>query len=179
MPISERPYFFKYCKKDEWSEWKEDDCQSRCLTKSKGVIIKRRSCKQRTFNTTKCEGSYYAVDLCDDSNICNIRTTIEEFSNTKCTKFSLILKKNHQNFDNIMKLGWKASYNPKKPSEACTIFCLRVAFTSSRYISPYSELVNFGVNPYFPDGTWCHNENGQNYYCRQHYCLPENYSVKG
>ncbi|XP_067214583.1 A disintegrin and metalloproteinase with thrombospondin motifs adt-2-like isoform X3 [Linepithema humile] len=26
------------------------------------------------------------------------------------------------------------------------------------------------------DGTWCHEKDGQDYYCRQHFCLPESYS---
>jgi hypothetical protein len=28
-------------------------------------------------------------------------------------------------------------------------------------------LNDLGLDPYFPDGTWCHVEESQNYFCRQ------------
>lgn len=34
-----------------------------------------------------------------------------------------------------------------------------------------------GVDPYFPDGTWCHADESQNFYCLQHHCLPENFEI--
>ena len=35
------------------------------------------------------------------------------------------------------------------------------------------ELNDLNIDPYFPDGTWCHNDGQINYYCVQHHCLPE------
>ena len=182
VPIIEPPYIFKYCKEDEWSEWKKDDCQNPCLTKSKGVIIKRRSCKRGSHKTSSCVGPYYAIDLCDDSRICKNRRTIEEFTNTKCTEFSKILKNINEMYLHELKKkpGLQVPYNNKKPWTACTIFCEQkhIPNISSRFYSPYEELLNIHGDPYFPDGTWCHYQDGQNYYCRHHYCLPENYSVE-
>lgn len=36
------------------------------------------------------------------------------------------------------------------------------------------ELNNMpGISTFFPDGTWCHNDGAQNYYCQNHECLPQ------
>jgi len=53
----------------------------------------------------------------------------------------------------------------------CAIFCRRK--DTGSYYTPRIELNDLGVNPYFPDGTWCHNDGISNYYCLQHHCLPE------
>lgn len=55
----------------------------------------------------------------------------------------------------------------------CAIFCRRREGT---YYTPRIELNDLGFDPYFPDGSWCHNENGQDYYCIHHHCLPEVYA---
>lgn len=55
---------------------------------------------------------------------------------------------------------------------ACAIFCQKK--DSGIFYTPRIELNDLGVSPYFPDGTWCHRDNnGENYYCRRHHCLPE------
>lgn len=84
-------HIFNYCTKDNWSEWKEDACASHCLENSKGVIVKRRSCKHESYRTASCEGLYYDVVLCDDSKLCKKRMTIEEFTKYKCTLFSKVM----------------------------------------------------------------------------------------
>lgn len=48
---------------------------------------------------------------------------------------------------------------------------------SAAYYTPRLDLNDLGINPYFPDGTWCHNDDTQNYYCLQHHCLPENFQI--
>lgn len=53
----------------------------------------------------------------------------------------------------------------------CAIFCKRI--DSNSFITPRVELNDLGISPYFPDGTWCYNESGVNYYCLHHHCLPE------
>lgn len=45
------------------------------------------------------------------------------------------------------------------------------------YYTPRFDLNDLGVDPYFPDGTWCHADESQNYYCLQHHCLPENFEI--
>jgi len=53
----------------------------------------------------------------------------------------------------------------------CAIFCRRKGTGS--YYTPRLDLNDLGVDPYFPDGTWCHNDGTSNYFCLQHHCLPE------
>lgn len=53
----------------------------------------------------------------------------------------------------------------------CAVFCRRAA--SGGFYAPRVELNDAGLDPYFPDGTWCHHDGSQDYYCLQHHCLPE------
>lgn len=54
---------------------------------------------------------------------------------------------------------------------ACAIFCKRK--NSDTFYSPRLDLNDLNVDPYFPDGTWCHTSTKQNYFCLQHQCVPE------
>ncbi|XP_067204169.1 A disintegrin and metalloproteinase with thrombospondin motifs adt-2-like [Linepithema humile] len=182
VPISEPPYILKYYENDNWSEWKEDTCQSSCLVKSKGVKVKRRSCKHGSNRSASCKGPYYDVVLCDDSLLCTEkRKRIDSHIEIKCERVNYFAKKN--NFTMTFELyidiepGWQAAHDNEKPWKACTIHC-RLKNSSTLY-APRLEMINFNMVPYFPDGTWCHKEDGENYYCRQHYCLPETYSYNG
>nr|XP_012230171.1 PREDICTED: A disintegrin and metalloproteinase with thrombospondin motifs 2-like isoform X2 [Linepithema humile] len=159
VPIIVPPYNFKFCRKDNWSKWKKDSCNSYCLEKSKGAVVKRRFCKHRTYRTANCKGPYYDVVLCDDSSLCTEkRKTIAEFTTTKCTTFSNIM------LELKKEPGWQAAHEVDKPWIACTIYCVRKNF--STYYAPRLEMLDFGINPYFPDGTWCHREHSQDYFCR-------------
>ncbi|XP_012216368.1 A disintegrin and metalloproteinase with thrombospondin motifs adt-2-like isoform X2 [Linepithema humile] len=147
VPLLELPYTLEYCEDDNWCEWKEGTCQSSCLEESKGVKIKRRSCKHGSRRTASCEGPYYDVVLCDDSLLCT---------------------------EKQMKPGWQAAHDVEKPWKACTVHCrLKDSFT---LYSLRVEMIGINMDPYFPDGMWCHKEHGEDYYCRQHYCLPESYN---
>lgn len=53
----------------------------------------------------------------------------------------------------------------------CAVFCRRAS--GGGFYAPRVELNDAGKDPYFPDGTWCHNDGSQDYYCLQHHCLPE------
>jgi len=171
VPVLEPPYIFKYCEIDNWSEWKEESCKSNCLENSKGVLVKRRICKHGTYTKANCEGLYYDIVLCNNSLLCDRnRKTIDEFTTMKCTEFSKKVFKLDE------KPGWQAPHDVEKPWVACTIFCQQKGLFS--YYDARLELLDFGINPYFPDGTWCHNKDGQDYYCRKHYCLPEHYSFE-
>ncbi|XP_063825943.1 uncharacterized protein LOC135075430 [Ostrinia nubilalis] len=57
----------------------------------------------------------------------------------------------------------------------CAVFCRRAA--GGGFYAPRVELNDAGLDPYFPDGTWCHHDGTQDYYCLQHHCLPENFKM--
>lgn len=57
---------------------------------------------------------------------------------------------------------------------ACAIFCKRKG--SDTFYSPRLDLNDLKVDPYFPDGTWCHTSGKQSYYCLEHLCLPDGVS---
>ncbi|XP_012214601.1 A disintegrin and metalloproteinase with thrombospondin motifs adt-2-like isoform X2 [Linepithema humile] len=178
VPIIEPPYIFKYCEVDNWSEWKEDSCKSSCLRKSKGVLVKRRSCEHRAHRTANCIEPYYDMVICDDFLLCtDERWTIDEITTTKCRKFNKFAKDANLTGKLSVNLpGRQYPHDAKEPWKACTIYCRKKK--SSDYYAPRQEMLNIGVDPYFPDGTLCHKKDGQDYYCRQHHCLPENYSFE-
>lgn len=158
-----------------WCAWKEEPCRSNCLEKSRGVIVKRRFCRDKNRSSNKwaaCARSPYDVILCDSSTLCNwrLRITIQEYINQNCEIFASFVT-------NIQTYGKQMVYNSDKPWEACTIFCRTKPDEDNVtiYYAPFLELtyINKRYSPYLPDGTWCHTENGQNYYCRNHLCLPE------
>nr|XP_012234872.1 PREDICTED: A disintegrin and metalloproteinase with thrombospondin motifs 18-like [Linepithema humile] len=180
VPVIELPYIFKHCQKDKWSEWKEDTCQSSCLEKSKGIKVKRRSCKHRNRRTANCKGPYYDVILCNDTLLCTKkRKTIDSFIAIKCEQFNRKLFISSMLFKFTLEpaidsnQGWQAVHDFEKPWIACTVHCQRE--NSTTFVARL-ELLSINDNSYFPDGTWCHEKDGQNYYCQRHYCLPESYS---
>ncbi|XP_077269582.1 ADAMTS metallopeptidase stall [Temnothorax americanus] len=156
--------------KGSWSEWKEGSCSSGCLQKSKGARIRRRFCENRDHRTARdCQGLYYDVLLCKDEKLCKKkRRTIDEFATLKCGLFGERLSK----LDGTAK-GLQAAHETDRPWMACAVFCRRKDIAA--YYAPRVELNDLGLDPYFPDGTWCHTEEGQDYFCRQHHCLPENF----
>lgn len=54
-----------------WSDWKEGTCNSGCIEKSMGNIVKRRSCNNPVpVNTDKgCPGPSLEFGLCDDKKV--------------------------------------------------------------------------------------------------------------
>ncbi|KAK2583028.1 hypothetical protein KPH14_009070 [Odynerus spinipes] len=158
-----------------WSEWKVGPCSSGCLLRSKGARQRHRSCNNPTpINTdtdTGCEGLHYDVQLCKDEKLCKKkqkRITNTDFATARCTEFSEVLPELDEKGR-----GLQAIHEPDRPWIACAIFCRRKDIMS--YYTPRVELNDLGLDPYFPDGTWCHEEGGQNYFCRQHHCLPEDF----
>ncbi|XP_012522620.3 A disintegrin and metalloproteinase with thrombospondin motifs 3-like, partial [Monomorium pharaonis] len=171
VPISESLELFEK-QKGSWSEWKEGSCSSGCLQKSKGARIRRRFCENQNRGTAKdCKGLYHDVLLCKDEKLCKKkRRTIDEFATLKCGLFGKRLSK----LDGTAK-GLQVPHEANRPWIACTIFCRRKDIAA--YYTPRIELNDLGLNPYFPDGTWCHTEEDQEYFCRQHHCLPENFRI--
>ncbi|XP_015439725.1 PREDICTED: A disintegrin and metalloproteinase with thrombospondin motifs 2 [Dufourea novaeangliae] len=154
-----------------WSEWSPGPCTSGCLFKSTGAQSRRRFCDRPPPRNTEagCQGSRYDVVLCRDDKLCKKkRRSIVEFATLRCAEFS----------ERLTELdgkggGLQAPHEPDRPWMACAIFCRRKDIAS--YYTPRVELNDLGLDPYFPDGTWCHAEHGQNYFCRQHHCLPESF----
>lgn len=46
-----------------------------------------------------------------------------------------------------------------------------------RFLRATRGILDLGLDPYFPDGTWCHIEEDQNYFCHQHHCLQESFRI--
>lgn len=157
-------------KKGSWGEWKEGTCASGCLRKSKGARVRRRFCEDRSRGVAvACKGLHYDVLLCKDEGLCKKkRRTADEFATIKCGVFSDRLTE----LDGAAK-GLQADHEPNEPWMACAIFCRRRDIAA--YYAPRMELNDLGLDPYFPDGTWCHAEEGRDYFCRQHHCLPEDF----
>nr|XP_034177349.1 A disintegrin and metalloproteinase with thrombospondin motifs adt-2 [Osmia lignaria] len=166
-PGSEKPFV----QPGGWSEWRTGSCRSGCLSKSTGAQTRQRFCNNPTpMNTViGCEGTRYDVVLCKDDRLCKKnRKSIVEFATLKCAEFSERLPELDGKGG-----GLQAPHEPERPWMACAIFCRRKDIAS--YYTPRVELNDLGLDPYFPDGTWCHAEEGQNYFCRQHHCLPETF----
>nr|XP_012234458.1 PREDICTED: uncharacterized protein LOC105679162 [Linepithema humile] len=157
-----------------WSEWEEESCRSLCLEKSKGVIAKRRICRAENNRTANCNGLSYDVKMCDDSTFCNEmnspRLPLDKLIDMNCKEYKKQLP--HLN---LKAKGMQEFHNFDKPWLACTIFCLQKQEKDSVFIyyAPRVEVANTGLDPYLPDGTWCHTENGRHYFCQKRLCLPE------
>ncbi|XP_015597845.1 A disintegrin and metalloproteinase with thrombospondin motifs adt-1 [Cephus cinctus] len=158
-------------KKGGWSAWKAEGCRSGCIQKCKGAQPRRRYCDNPPPTNTEagCEGPSYDVLLCSDEKLCKAkRKSASEFATAKCSKFSEKLPELDSKGS-----GLQAPHETERPWMACAIFCRRK--DGGSYYTPRIELNDLGLDPYFPDGTWCHTEEGQDYFCRQHHCLPETF----
>ncbi|XP_078034631.1 ADAMTS metallopeptidase stall [Augochlora pura] len=155
-----------------WSEWIPGACSSGCLLKSSGARSRRRFCNSPTSENAEadCQGPRYDVVLCRDDKLCSKkkRRSSVDFATLRCAEFSESLPELDGKGG-----GLQAPHEPERPWMACAIFCRRKDIAS--YYTPRVELNDLGLDPYYPDGTWCHAEQGQNYFCRQHHCLPENF----
>lgn len=147
--------------KSTWGPWKSSQCISECLQNSTGWQKKRRFCSD-----SKCEGASSSVALCDDSKVCSSRKSVIDYATQNCKEFSQKLSS-----INGEASGLQASYESLRLWMPCAIFCKRNNMIS--YFSPRVELFALGLNPYFPDGTLCHQDTNEKYYCIQHHCLPE------
>ncbi|CAH1393194.1 unnamed protein product [Nezara viridula] len=156
----------------EWSEWSTDKCQSGCILNSKGFRSRKRVCNNPSpVNTNEgCDGLSYEVLLCSDNKICrkNKKETSTKHASRKCKEFSKLIYEIDKEG-----VGLQAPHESDRLWMGCTIFCRRSDKTS--FYTPRIELNDLGVDPYFPDGTWCHFDGDLNYYCRWHHCLPEDF----
>lgn len=149
-----------------WSSWTKQKCNSECLKFSKGMQVVSRKCTI----VGSCEGSSESVEICDDRSVCSTRKSVIEYGTQKCREFS----RRVSNVD-AKSLGLQANYDPLRLWMPCAIFCKHK--NSSSYITPRIELNQLGIDPYFPDGTWCNRQGNEDYFCLKHHCLPEVISI--
>lgn len=130
--------------------------------------MKKRVCiKADTIDDQECDGHSNSVNLCEDSKVCKLkRKSIIEYTTEKCREFKVKLPHLAANGS-----GLQAPHEDRRLWMACSIFCKRQ--DTGAYYTPRLELNDLDINPYLPDGTWCHKSDGENYYCLQHHCLPE------
>lgn len=155
-----------------WSEWTNDECSSGCLLKSKGFQKRQRTCTNPlpVNSGSDCEGLSFDVSLCDDKRICgnNRYLTTGNYATMKCREFSELIP-------DVDGAGIQAKHELERLWVSCSIFCRRKDI--SVYYSPRLDLNDLGKthDSYFPDGTHCHNDGTQDYYCLHHHCLPEDF----
>merc|ERR1712029_765797 len=137
-----------------WWEQQEEaakrKCQSSCTMHSKGVKAPQ-------------------ITLCDDTDVCPInRKSVEVYATSQCEAWSKILGEGVLTGE-----GKQVVHQPVKGNWlSCAVFCKT---TSGAWHSPRKELENLNVDPYFPDGVWCHidRDTNTNYYCQNHLCMPD------
>lgn len=155
-----------------WSEWETEECQSGCMYRSKGYKKHHRTCNSPAAQNTEdgCEGMSFDVTLCNDFDICpkSRKLTPTNYATVKCKEFSKLLPDL-----NGSSPGIQAPHEQQRMWMACTIFCRRK--DNGAYYTPRLELNDLGVDAYFPDGTLCHHDSLQNFYCLRHHCLPESF----
>ncbi|KAJ8736459.1 hypothetical protein PYW08_007115 [Mythimna loreyi] len=154
----------------DWSAWKEASCQSGCSERSRGFRERRRVCTKPTSDA--CQGASYDVVLCDDTKVCGKKTRVasSELAARKCAEYAALLPELDPRGG-----GLQAPHDPTRMWMGCAVFCRRAS--GGGFYAPRVELNDAGKDPYFPDGTWCHNDGNQDYYCLQHHCLPENFKM--
>lgn len=103
--------------------------------------------------------------MCDDTSKCKRRKSPVDYASGKCKEFSSKVA--------VEAKGLQATHEGERPWMACAIFCRNPK--NQAYYAPRVELNDLGLDAYFPDGTWCHEEKGEDYYCMRHHCLPESF----
>ncbi|XP_049880503.1 A disintegrin and metalloproteinase with thrombospondin motifs adt-2-like [Pectinophora gossypiella] len=151
-----------------WSGWSSGTCRSGCTSRARGFRERRRSCPAAAV----CEGASYDVVLCDDTKVCGKkrRVSASELASRKCAEYAAMLPELDPRGG-----GLQAPHDSTRMWMGCAIFCRRAS--GGGFYAPRVELNDAGLDPYFPDGTWCHHDGSQDYYCLQHHCLPENFKM--
>lgn len=159
-----------------WTAWETTPCRSGCIESSRGYKTKSRRCVRhvsgREVPADGCKGKAVEFDFCDDAPVCRgKKTDLTTFANTQCDKFTEFTKE-------IKKGGTaaRAKHNKKKLWPACAIFC--ESASGEGFYTPVIDLASMpNIDPFYPDGTLCHKEEGTNYYCQKNLCLSENARV--
>lgn len=155
-----------------WSGWSAEECSSGCLIASKGYQKRHRACTNPIpiNGGDDCQGLAFDVTLCDDQGVCGRSRylTTDDYASIKCGEFSQLIPE-------LEGPGIQALHEEQRLWVSCSIFCRRKDIPI--YYSPRLDLNDVGKShdAYFPDGTFCHDDGQQNYYCLHHHCLPENF----
>ncbi|XP_058799877.1 A disintegrin and metalloproteinase with thrombospondin motifs adt-1 [Phymastichus coffea] len=153
-----------------WSEWREGGCESGCIRGSRGFVERRRSCLD---GAAGCAGPSRVVALCADRGACEGRSrrrlSAREHAGLRCSELGA---RGLGAVDGGAG-GLQAAHEPARPWLACALFCRHERVAA--YFPPRTQLEALGLDPYFPDGTWCHRQDGRDYFCREHRCLPEDF----
>ncbi|XP_015365933.1 PREDICTED: A disintegrin and metalloproteinase with thrombospondin motifs 3-like [Diuraphis noxia] len=157
--------------KGGWSQWKVHECTSGCIHKSKGFRSRTRMCNNpKPINTNEgCEGPRHEAVLCKDDKTCqkSKKITAAEYATNKCKELASILPSLDKEYS-----GLQAPHEDARPWMGCSVFCRRK--DTGSFYTPRLDVSNLPVDPYFPDGTWCHSADNDNYYCLNHVCTSEN-----
>ncbi|XP_025421682.1 A disintegrin and metalloproteinase with thrombospondin motifs adt-2-like isoform X2 [Sipha flava] len=157
--------------KGGWSQWKVHECTSGCIHKSKGFRLRTRTCNNpKPINTNEgCEGPKHDSVLCKDDKTCqkSKKIMVTEYATAKCRELGSILPVLDNEYS-----GLQAPHEEARPWMGCSVFCRRK--DTGSFYAPRLDVSNLPVDPYFPDGTWCHSADNGNYYCLNHVCTPEN-----
>ncbi|XP_050042264.2 A disintegrin and metalloproteinase with thrombospondin motifs 7-like [Dermacentor andersoni] len=147
-----------------WGPWRRDSCHSGCLDNAKGFSRDRRRCDRpkprNTANT--CRGDSVRTRLCDDSKICQHRENPVVYASRKCAEWKTLVR-------DLSSKGAQVRHNPTRPWQACAVYC---KITNGPWYTPRTELNDLSGS-FFPDGTWCHSDGRQDYYCQNHVCQAE------
>lgn len=148
-----------------WGPWQSTRCKSECIQRSQGRQINTRHCNS-AGSPLACEGHSYSVTLCNDERLCRKRKTVAEYGTAKCKEFNEYLPHIDPNG-----IALQAPYQKLRLWMSCAIFCKHK--DTGSYYTPRIELNDLGISSYYPDGTLCHSESNEDYYCLQNHCLPE------
>jgi len=149
-----------------WSEWAYSTCQSGCLPNSLGYRTKRRTCQRgRLIHTLAgCRGPTTGMDFCSDDNICPVRKDTDKFASEQCAIFSSYVPGIDTNG-----VGVQVTYSNTRLWQSCAIYCKRS--DTGQWYTPRLELNDLPISPYFPDGTFCHQDGDTKFYCQKNTCL--------
>jgi len=161
--------------KPKWSKWSDyGRCENGCIENSLGYETRTRFCiyPAQAPAGSGCHGPAYQVRTCIKPAPCDSYPSATKFSTGACQTY---MKKNTRLSLALTGVGKQMPHINKRPEQACTIYCEQVR--SREYLSPQPY---FGekddIDLYFPDGTWCNNDGGEDYFCLKHQCISESQS---
>ena len=96
------------------------------------------------------------------------RQSVNDYASSQCQGWSSLLN------GLVLGEGRQVKHQPVKGNWlACAVFCKTAS--GGQWYAPKKELEAINIDPYFPDGVWCHTDHQTqtNYYCQNHLCLPE------
>ncbi|GFX62562.1 a disintegrin and metalloproteinase with thrombospondin motifs adt-1 [Trichonephila clavipes] len=155
--------------KGGWSDWDKGKCKSGCVKKSRAVIADKRYCNNpKPKNTEKyCEGDNLRIHFCDDSKLCKKYVEPVDYAKQRCEFFSKYVP-------DITPVGVQVKYNEKRQWQSCAVYC---KMKTGTWYTPRQEFNDRGIDTFFPEGTWCHNDGRTDYFCQNRLCQPP--PVKG